>query len=301
MGSPMVRNRFPELGDGVLKDRVVFDPSRREVYVSGTTIRVEYILNLLTAGLTPAQILDEHRDLTAADIDACLLVGSGTTKVPHGRLTNDRAGCTEKALSSNPQWVTLLLPDFSRKPPVVYRLTSPVVPEAARARMSTWVRSRCMQGPDAAKDALEQRWQDIADSALIRVRQLVMHFEPQAIMLHDQRSWLVCNNEENLGCKLFLVPAPPDKKLVDEHVEARFGDHALLKEFYLHFLGLKDMPPSYACEFTLPTDAIQESWGEDYLRPQFRAEWNSAQSILRTSCGDELLITASGKLGWFFA
>jgi uncharacterized protein (DUF433 family) len=58
-----------------LLDRIVVDPKVMvgKPVIKGTRLTVEYIINLLAHGATEVEILEEYKDLTRADIQACLL------------------------------------------------------------------------------------------------------------------------------------------------------------------------------------------------------------------------------------
>lgn len=61
--------------DSELLERITIDPRIMvgKPVIRGTRLTVEYILNLLAHGATPAEILDEYESLTSEDIQACLL------------------------------------------------------------------------------------------------------------------------------------------------------------------------------------------------------------------------------------
>jgi uncharacterized protein (DUF433 family) len=63
--------------------RITIDPEQcgGRPCVRGLRIRVSDVLDLLSHGLTPAQVLEEMPDLEAADIEACLQYAS--RKVNH--------------------------------------------------------------------------------------------------------------------------------------------------------------------------------------------------------------------------
>jgi uncharacterized protein (DUF433 family) len=57
-----------------LLQRISSDPrvSQGHAVVRGTRVRVTDVLSMLVAGADEAQILEDHPDLTAEDIKACL-------------------------------------------------------------------------------------------------------------------------------------------------------------------------------------------------------------------------------------
>ncbi|MFH1923124.1 MAG: DUF433 domain-containing protein [Planctomycetota bacterium] len=61
--------------DQQLLERIALDPNVMvgKPVVKGTRLTVEYILGLLAHGATAEEILREYEDLTAEDIQACLL------------------------------------------------------------------------------------------------------------------------------------------------------------------------------------------------------------------------------------
>ena len=61
-----------------LLERIALDPNVMvgKPVLKGTRLTVEYVLNLLAHGATVAEILDEYKDLTKEDIQACLLFGA---------------------------------------------------------------------------------------------------------------------------------------------------------------------------------------------------------------------------------
>jgi uncharacterized protein (DUF433 family) len=56
-------------------DRITFDPlvMGGKPCIRGMRIRVTDVLELLAAGMTPSEIMDEHPDLETEDIRACIL------------------------------------------------------------------------------------------------------------------------------------------------------------------------------------------------------------------------------------
>ena len=59
-------------------ERITYNPAQcgGKPCIRGMRIRVSDVLDLLAAGLTPAQILEELPDLESADIQACLQYAS---------------------------------------------------------------------------------------------------------------------------------------------------------------------------------------------------------------------------------
>lgn len=57
-----------------LSERITVDPEQcgGRPCVRGMRIRVQDVVDLFAAGLTPSQILEEMPDLEAADLKACL-------------------------------------------------------------------------------------------------------------------------------------------------------------------------------------------------------------------------------------
>jgi uncharacterized protein (DUF433 family) len=61
-----------------LLERITVNPKimTGKPVVKGTRLTVEYILNLLAAGATVEEVLDEYDGLTQEDIQACFLFAS---------------------------------------------------------------------------------------------------------------------------------------------------------------------------------------------------------------------------------
>lgn len=59
-------------------DRITLDPLQcgGRPCVRGMRIRVSDVIDLLAAGLTPAQVVEELPDLEPGDVQACLLYAS---------------------------------------------------------------------------------------------------------------------------------------------------------------------------------------------------------------------------------
>jgi uncharacterized protein (DUF433 family) len=55
--------------------RIVVDPQvmHGKPVIAGTRIPVYMVLELLAGGLSPVQVLEEYPDLTAEDVQACLV------------------------------------------------------------------------------------------------------------------------------------------------------------------------------------------------------------------------------------
>ncbi len=58
--------------------------------VKGTRLAVEFIIDLLAAGRTEAQILEDYPGLTAEDIRACLACASASLKAEKTRTVAER-------------------------------------------------------------------------------------------------------------------------------------------------------------------------------------------------------------------
>ena len=63
--------------DEELRARIAIDSQvmRGKPVIRGTRLTVDYILNLLAHGATPAEITGEYSGLTEEDIQACILFG----------------------------------------------------------------------------------------------------------------------------------------------------------------------------------------------------------------------------------
>ena len=61
--------------DEELLARIVIDPKVMvgKPVIKGTRLTVDYILNLLAHGATPAEITQEYVDVSEADLQACFL------------------------------------------------------------------------------------------------------------------------------------------------------------------------------------------------------------------------------------
>ena len=61
--------------DEQLLKRITVDPKIMvgKPIIKGTRLTVEYVLNLLAHGATYTEIIEEYKDLTAHDIQACIL------------------------------------------------------------------------------------------------------------------------------------------------------------------------------------------------------------------------------------
>lgn len=64
--------------DQHLLERITLDPKIMvgKPVIKGTRLTVEYVLNLLAHGETIQNIIDEYKDITVDDIQACLLFAS---------------------------------------------------------------------------------------------------------------------------------------------------------------------------------------------------------------------------------
>jgi len=63
--------------DEELRARITIDPKVKmgKPVIKGTRLTVDYILNLVAQGATPAEITEEYSGLTEEDIQACILFG----------------------------------------------------------------------------------------------------------------------------------------------------------------------------------------------------------------------------------
>lgn len=66
--------------DEQLLERITVNPKVMvgKPVIRGTRLTVEYILNLLAHGATVEEILQEYKDLTYEDIQACILFATRT-------------------------------------------------------------------------------------------------------------------------------------------------------------------------------------------------------------------------------
>lgn len=64
--------------DQKLLERIVLNPKvmTGKPVIQGTRLTVEFMLNLMAHGATIQEILDEYKDLTQADLQACMLFAS---------------------------------------------------------------------------------------------------------------------------------------------------------------------------------------------------------------------------------
>jgi uncharacterized protein (DUF433 family) len=85
-----------------LMDRITVDPEMcgGRPCIRGMRIRVVDVLDLLAAGLSRAEILDEMPDLEDADIDAALRFAR--SRVDHPILAASGSGSTHSFLPSSP-------------------------------------------------------------------------------------------------------------------------------------------------------------------------------------------------------
>ena len=63
------------MSDEEMLERITVNPKVMvgKPVIRGTRLTVEYVLNLLAHGATPAEILEEYDGLTQEDIQACFL------------------------------------------------------------------------------------------------------------------------------------------------------------------------------------------------------------------------------------
>ena len=139
MPSEFVFPPIPGIVGQALQGRIIFDPADRDIFIFGTKIRVAYILDLLISGLTKQRIIDEHQGLANEDIEACLLVSTGKYTVKKGANLIQRPGSVE--IPGSFASMVRLFPYHAAKPPVLYKLPSPLIPQNAIESMDAWTRN----------------------------------------------------------------------------------------------------------------------------------------------------------------
>ena len=67
-----------------LLERITINPKVMvgKPVIKGTRLTVEYILNLLAHGATVLEILEEYKELTQEDVQACLLFAENRRGTP---------------------------------------------------------------------------------------------------------------------------------------------------------------------------------------------------------------------------
>jgi uncharacterized protein (DUF433 family) len=283
----------------LIDKQIIYDNDQQELFVVGTSLQVEYVLNLLAFGLAPEKIVYEHKGLALEDIAACLAIAKAQYNVPRGRNSIKVDHCVARHRMDNP-WIKLH-PFYSDTPSVEYRLPVPFIAPEVREFVAPWLQKFIGTFPAQSRDVLASRMNQIHHDALQGLRELILEYAGAALLLHKTRSWLVLEDGNRSDMNLFLIPPEQERSHVDFHLQSwPFAKREILREFYYNLAGLKEMVPNETgCEFCLPSSTLRNALGGDILDLSVSKDWLDAMPIYRSACGDYLVIHPTGILTWY--
>jgi hypothetical protein len=203
------------------------------------------------------------------------------------------------------------LPEFEDagySPSYEYFLPVRNVLEADLAPLGPWLQAVARGDADAAKRALEERWQQYRHDPFRDLIEYYLAFQPNGVVIHDQKAWLLCFRSETAFSEgtMYLLPEPVD----DHNVRTRLSNCGfrddLLTQFLCAFSGIReDFFPSAgyfvegAGEWRL-IGSDDEAWEAEFEKTVAGyTEWHGALHFYHSRSSDTLLVHPTGKVGWW--
>mgnify|MGYP003309752649 CR=1 FL=1 len=183
-----------------------------------------------------------------------------------------------------------------------YALPATEMPNDVRDQLHPWIADIAGMNPSAAHQSLEKRWEHLTSSSLCNLRDRLLEFHPASIVVHDKFADLHCLRDPNHAsvssdAHAMFVPPPLEKDFIQRNLEV-FGMEELdsVAEFFLGFAGLGDQIPLVAGRFPyIEWSRFADWWGPD---TQGYKKWVDALVLYHALNGDQVLLHASGQVGW---
>jgi hypothetical protein len=182
------------------------------------------------------------------------------------------------------------------------------IPAHAAKSLTRWMKRWIELEADQIIEILTMEWANIRDPRVARFRDVILKGRPCALATDGTRWSLALERlcpEFYFDRRTVYIEAP----LQPEDLEmclAQQGlrDHALMREFYTYFHGLRESGPVYAGNSERPEEWKSLwgiGWDENEFCEEYRTtskEWLDALILYTTSTGDMVIRNAEDQTAW---
>jgi hypothetical protein len=180
------------------------------------------------------------------------------------------------------------------------------MPTHAAESLTGWMKRWIELDPDQIIETLTTEWAGIRDPRVARFRDVILKGRPFALAYGDARWSLALERRCPDFDRRTVYIEPPLQPDELERCLALQGltDHALMREFYKYFGGLREFGPLSSGNFELPeewTSLREIGWDEDEFSEEYRTtskEWLDALILYTTSTGDMVIRNAEDQTAW---
>jgi hypothetical protein len=176
-----------------------------------------------------------------------------------------------------------------------------------RATLDPWLSQFIGLDSDSSLELLKNRWTKIAAPCLLSLKNYLLEFVPESIILRDGKGWLAIADPKFLHIKdqtiCWFVAPPPDIQLLQRRLD-EFAPKEIecLHSFLLNFGGLRETIPGDAgdfCQIDQWENLAVCGW-EGYIKECRNYDaWRESVMLWGARNGDVLLLDSSGRLGWW--
>ncbi len=202
----------------------------------------------------------------------------------------------------------ILIPGYDDKGWDEYALpcVTAEMPTHAAKSLTRWMKRWIELDSDQIIETLTTEWAGIRDLRVTRFRDVILKGRPFALAYGDARWSLALERHcPDFDRRTVYIEPPLQPEDLERYLALQgLKDHALMREFYTYFGGLRQFGPLYAGNFERPEEwtslrgigwdensFCEESWDTD-------ADWLDALILYTTISGDMVIRNAEDQTAW---
>ena len=212
-------------------------------------------------------------------------------------------GCQESTLERSGAVVNKSAANLRENAAVEYSLPATEMSIDVRNGLHPWIRKMVGKQPGEVKELLVERWKGIQSPTLRKMRDRLLEFQPDSIVVHHGEGWLcvrlTSGVDHGIGEKWYL-PAPGDSAEWERRIMSLGVSNATFLEFVQCFGGLREDTPDMSGDFL-----YLEPWetfplpGYELKKMKNAEKWQGSLIIYNGRGGYHALLHPSGRIGWW--
>jgi hypothetical protein len=186
---------------------------------------------------------------------------------------------------------------------VEYFLPATEMPQDVRDGLHPWIRQMVGKQPDEVKELLVERWKGIKNPALRKLRDRLLDFQPDSIVVHRGEGFLSMHLTPGVTAPCgdsWYLPAPGDNAEWERRIKQLGINNPAFLEFVQSFAGLREDIPDMSGDF-LYVDPWETFPLEGYELKDIKNadKWQGSLIVYDGRGGYHALLHPSGRVGWW--
>lgn len=185
---------------------------------------------------------------------------------------------------------------------VEYFLPIKDMPEDVKQKLHPWLRELVGKEPSEVKGVLVERWNGIQNPALKAMRDRLLEFEPDSILITQEEAFLSLRLVPGIATQVgetWYLPPPENVDWEMRLNDAGIDGNAVTQEFLKNFAGLRE---STVCSGNFLCTSYWETFPlEGYKLSDIKGaeNWSGSLIVYTNRGGHSVLLHPTGRMAWW--